>query len=257
MQIRHNLEEKIVMRRFDPLHYPSNKDASCVLHICSYFEDYGERNLLALKECVVSLGRLKNDKSIDIVISVNGFVDYAPAYNYLEELRSNTRIIVFQRPNFGHQWGGLYDVWMKYKGTNCGSFATIEQDCYFIEKDWFEVLRRDLKSYGYVGMASRVLNTINPYKYEEFSIPDNTWRNDKNEAIKIGEKDTEHSRGGFYLCSRELLQKMDEVYGCFTFALGHHHYYDGIVQGEVAFAHKTKALGFKWRMAEGIIGMYV
>jgi hypothetical protein len=56
----------------------------------------------------------------------------------------------------------------------------------------------------------------------------------------------QHSRGGFYMCKRELLEKMDKQYGHFTFAMGHNGDIDGVACGEIAFASKTRYLGYSY-----------
>lgn len=256
----HKGQRRIIIRRFDPLHYPSINSADCVFHVCGYLEEDTENRLKALKNCLNTLTALnaKTSNKIVIVLSINGGIEDEASINYLEHIKKSTSIIVFQRPNIGYQWCGLYDVWLKYKHINCNFFATIEQDCYVIRENWFSYLVERIKgkkNMGYIGMSRARVNTISPESYLTLKIPPNIWRDGKNNVVKIKQEQTGHSRGGFYFCTKQLLTAMDNVYGCFSFALGDNHPYDGIVQGEVAFAQKTVALGFQWEMPAGVIGV--
>jgi hypothetical protein len=188
----------------------------------------------------------------DLVVSVNGFIDneLIPDVKYLEHI-NNTHIgpfyiKVFQRPNWGYQWGGFYDVWQKYRNSKCGFFSTLECDCYLL-KDWFSICQSKIQDYGFLGMPPK---SDLGGRTEMYFFAGRIWRNAGDE--QIGKSGTDyrqvmtHTRGGFYYCQRFMLERLDNAYGCFTESMGCDLAIDGIAMGELGFASKVGQLGIKF-----------
>lgn len=267
------MDKTAKVREFDPLHIPKISGTTCVLHISSFLEGSGKNNPLrefnVLKKQIDMLSSQKisdiNGFRLDLVISINGHVNVKEYISYLKSIDktvvgNNVNITIFQRPNFGYQWGGFYDVWNRYKMINCDWFVTLEADVYFNDNTWFDYCMNRIankKEIGFLGMISRKFNTINPKEYGEVvPIPERVWRDKNNNTLKNpNESVTRHTRGGMYFCKRSLLQKLDNVYGCFTHSMGCNHHLDGIILGEVGFSHKTTALGYVLNMNENITGL--
>jgi len=159
----------------------------------------------------------------------------------------------------GWQWGGFHDVWMRYKDIDCEWYATMEADCYMSDM-WFDRAISFMKPQviyelsghlpiGYMGQYSTHFNEhfvppiIENYRKQNVVV-DNIWRDGYNKIISPAVNDLCHTRGGFYFCRRDMLEKMDNAYGCFTHSIGNDAEFDGILLGEVGFAQKTTALGY-------------
>jgi len=167
---------------------------------------------------------------------------------------NNVNIITFQRPNIGYQWGGLYDIWLRYKDINCGWFGSLEHDHYFRHSEWFDIamnhMGRQPLNVKNIGM-NQTSKSFNPYEYCGKKIPKEAWKDKNNEVIEgIREDDLIHSSGGGYFCHRDLLRDMENAYGCFTFSIDNDYIFDGIVLGEVGFCQKIKSLGYDWTYTE-------
>lgn len=197
-----------------------------------------------------------------LIISVNGgicsqeYVDYIKSVP--KQLTPQIETIVFQRPNVGWQWGALHDIWMRYKDS-CDVFSTMECDVYFTQNNWYnrcyDVLKKNPRA-GFVGQPPGDHTLPNINAYADFNIPKRVWRDGYNKVIETPTQPiSKHSRGGWYFCRKELLQSMDNTYGCFTFALGYENALDGIVLGEVGFSHKTSQLGFNW-ICQDIVNVF-
>lgn len=258
-------------RVFDPLHIPNIKTTNCVLHISSYLQGNNEREFNVLKENINLLSSQTISSSsyrIDLILSINGHINNPKHIGYLKsinksKINSGIYVIIFQRPNTGFQWGGFHDVWMRYKDIKCNWFATIEADCYFLRSDWLDYLINTMNKQplttGYFGHRNPRgggkfivnpcdQNTINPLRFDNVpKIPIEVWRDKNNNVIQNTQVvDTCHSGGGFHFCRRSFLENMDKIFGCFTFSMGCHHDFDGIVLGEVGFGQKTRVLGYSW-----------
>lgn len=266
-------------RVFDPLHIPNVEATDCILHISSYLEESSEREFNVLRENVGLLSSQvifpEYDYRIDLILSINGHVEKPKYIKYLKsidgsKINSGVYVTVFQRQNMGFQWGGFHDVWLRYKDVKCDWFATMEADCYFLREDWLAYLTGTMKeqppTIGYFGhrnprnggkfiVQSCDQNTINPLCFDSVpSIPTEVWRDGNNKVIQDAKDvDTCHSGGGFHFCRRSFLEHMDKVFGCFTFSMGCHHDFDGIVLGEVGFGQKTRVLGYSWLCPEAVL----
>jgi len=247
------------VRCFDPLKNP-NRKYDLVFHLPVCFDNIDrrqgvDRDFRCLKFQIENFKQVNPSNNPNfkmlLCISVNGGIS---SYSYVEYLNSignrltnNIDIIVFQRPNVGWQWGGLHDVYMRYK-NHCDFFCTCECDVWFFQNGWFDIcLSRIKKDVGFIGMPPGDHTLPNIHAYADFNIPVRVWRDGNNNIInRPNVRISKHSRGGWYLCTKKLLDRMDDVYGCFTFALGHSNALDGIVLGEVGFSHKTEQLGFTW-----------
>ena len=179
-----------------------------------------------------------------LVISVNGFIDdiYKNEIKWLDQNVVNKQwgdwtTTIFQRPNWGYQWGGFYDTWLKYKDIDCTRYATLECDCY-LHGEWFKKGMRmlaDHPDFGFVGMAPD--KNVRKNLRVQYHFSDRLW--EKHSGYK-------HTRGGFYLCRKRLLEAIDKEYGCFTLSMGANQDLDGIACGEIGFSSKTRHLGFKY-----------
>ena len=140
---------------------------------------------------------------------------------------------------------------------------TCECDVYPIEVSWYNMILSIIEkreNIGYVGMVPKECMIPTADAYNIYEIPKRLWRDGNNNIIrntsdfqvltrggkKVQNTLTTHSRGGWYFCKRRLLNIMDKTYGCFTFSMSNINALDGIVMGEIGFAHKTKQLGYDW-----------
>jgi hypothetical protein len=254
------------VRIFRPLK-PSGKKpgVNVVLHIpiqmnikgCSKSKrdsdiDCLEKNLILLEQHAGFAG--------DLIISVNGFIDneFIPDVKWLETI-NNTQIgpfnvIVFQRPNFGYQWGGFYDIWQKYKNSGIEFFATLECDCCLLS-GWYEKCIGNIKNHGFVGMPPKRDLGAN----QMYFFTGRIWRNSGDKALGLGKSGTvdktvmTHTRGGFYFCHRSMLERIDEAYGCFTESMGCDPAVDGVAMGEIGFASKAGQLGISFIDMENVV----
>lgn len=245
------------VRYFDPLKYPSEGTADIVLHIPIQLNSRGSRRAPAggfsdFDGLKWNLNNFKkNPKGFHgiLVVSVNGFIDDGHIDNlkWIDEKVINNQwgdwnVTVFQRPNYGYQWGGFYDVWLKYKEIDCKYYATLECDC-FLQGDWWkksiDLFESRGDQFGFVGMAPD--KEVRKHLLQQYTFSGRLWDCHSN---------MRHSRGGFYLCRRELLDKMDRFYGHFTLSLGNNQELDGVACGEIQFSSKTRHLGFSYSVLQ-------
>ena len=249
-------------RTFDPLK-PVNKTVNCAFHIPVHLEDSTRdsdsrgmiEDFVVARRCIekfreYSMTNLQSFK-LDLVVSINGditkpkFIEYFKSIDN-QQLSDKVFCKVFQRPNIGYQWGGFHDMWMRYKGTGCMWFATMECDHRFMFDDWFDMIIK------HVGDGSKF--TFGKYQYPKIwgtpqkpvgsPVPVNTWRNADGSNMMNPTTDVLiHSCGAFHFCHDEILSKMDKAFGCFTFSMGSTNRIDGIIQGEIAFCQKINVLG--------------
>ena len=260
-----------IFRVFDPLHIPKINKTDCVLHISSFLQESKEksdrregdspRDFNCIKSLIgeISNQRISNREGfrLDAVISINGHVENQEYIDYLKSINgtvigNNVHITIFQRPNVGWQWGGFHDVWMRYKDIDCNWYATMEGDVFFSNDTWFDYFVNKNKILH--GQNSRKFNTIDPKEYNG-PIPPEVWRDENNNVLNASVNDTAHTRGGFYICQKSFLQHMDNVYGCFTHAMGCNMWFDAIILGEVAFCQKATALGYELIKDENVLGV--
>ena len=248
------------IRCFKMLKY-DNKAWDVILHIPICLEKpTGKSNRDADIECLKKTLKVLTTQTGfkgKLNISVNGVIKIKDDVKYLQTI-DDTQIgpfqtIVFQRPNYGYQWGGLYDVWLKHKDVKENKyFATLECDC-FLTTNWYKICIKNIKDLGYIGQPpSRDLAA----RGKEYDISNRLWRNGNDEIISDVEDMRNimyHTRGGFYFCSRFLLTKMDKVYGYFTPALQSDLCIDGIASGEIGFASRTRQLGFDFKDIDDIV----
>ena len=252
-------------RHIDPLPRHSTGWSDCVLHLSTFLQTEGRRRIPdatrdfeCLQKNVEQFATWRASQQpgfmMDLVISVNGTIDIQEHLDMLNRingqmLNPTTRVTVFQRPNIGWQWGGFWDVWLRWKGITCEWWATLENDCHLTDPDWFDVLQALLLTDPgacWVGMHEG-WDGVNPNKFGSCQLPPTTWRGPHNEPLDHFESDTLiHSGGGFYFCRRKVLESFDRTFGCFTHALGCHFQLDGIISGEVAFSQKARALGWHY-----------
>jgi hypothetical protein len=251
------------VRVFDPLKPVSGVKYDLVCHIPVCLDNIKRRQEGADRDFRCLQFQLENFKKIRpsdnpnfkmiLIISVNGGIGQSSYITFLKsipkQLTPQIETLIFQRPNVGWQWGALHDVWMRYKDSSY-IFSTMECDVYFNDNKWYdrsyEILKNNPTA-GFVGQPPGNHTLPNIGAYADFEIPKRVWRDGYNRVIeKPTQPISKHSRGGWYFCRRELLQSMDNTYGCFTFALGYENALDGIVLGEVGFSHKTEQLGFNW-----------
>jgi len=239
------------------------------------YEIMANKNFLCLKYTINSLlskRASENDCRIDVVISVNGHIEEQEYIDYLKSINGKSNgcyhITVFQRQNIGFQWGGFHDVWLRYKNIKCNWYATMEGDCILIEY-WFDIASRNIKhkkQIGFNGQQNNIKyghlvpkgvycdqNAIDAKVFYDSTdkvqklIPMGVFRNRDNGFYKDSSMiNTCHTRGGFYFCKKEMLENIDDVYGCFTHSMGCNYSFDGIILGEVCFSQKITALGWKW-----------
>jgi len=48
------------------------------------------------------------------------------------------------------------------------------------------------------------------------------------------------------ICKKEMLENIDDTYGCFTHSMGCNYSFDGVILGEVCFSQKITSLGWGW-----------
>jgi hypothetical protein len=263
------IDRSKVYRQFDSLHIPTVGKTDCVYHISSYLEDKEGVSDRVNTSREFEVFRLNIDHLLsqtisqldgfrmDLIVSINGHISNPTYIEYLNSINGTNNgkvfITVFQRPNVGYQWGGLHDVWLRYKDVKCTWYVTTEADVYMEDDIWYDtaVHKVNASGNGYLGQNARI-NMIHPFEAESspgmWYIGDSSplvWRNGNGDIIKPTKEMTQHTRGGFYFCCDTLLRRMDEVYGNFTFSMGCNHEYDGIILGEVGFCHKITALGYK------------
>ncbi len=251
-------------REFDPLKPQNNRKVTCVLHIAVFLEpekresDSGGmiEDFVTAKKCIQKIvanpGSGNKKFKLDLVISINGFITTPTFIKYFRSLDKkwltpSVYCQVFQRSNTGFHWGGFHDVWMRYKDVECHWFATMESDHKFKPKNWFDKVvpimneRKEIGSFG----KHQNLKYVEPYKAFGYKIPNHMWRDNNGTPRKMRRCDTIHSCGAFHFCRREVLKKIDDLFGCFTFSMGCNHKVDGIVLGEVGFCDKIKVLGYQ------------
>lgn len=249
------------VRYFDPL-IKSRTEPDLVIHIPVCLEliesrnpDSGNRDMAALKislEHLINMPISKEPISIDFVISVNGFIQYDEKYiDYLEGLQDtdNYTFKIFQRPNFGWQWGSMYDVWLAYKDTKTQWFFTSECDLKMTKEYWFDYLRPffDRGKVGHVGMFCRekIIGLEGAYGSVD-KIPTRLWRTASNEIKEMRTSDTLHTNGEWYLFHRNVLRDMEETFGCFSYSMGVDRCMDGVLMGEVGICQKELVLGYEF-----------
>ena len=202
-----------------PLKVPDEGLSNIALHIPVCFEDIPhitersrDSQIKYLKE------NLKETEGMDIYISINGeplsekwtkeVYDIAAGCSKVKE--------VFKRNNTGYQWGGYYDMYKKYR-DEYDWFATLEVD-YGFKPNW-RSYASPCRKLGHLGLE--LCDGRNrPAKYQRL-----------------------HTEGGMHLCVRDLLDKIDKKFGCFTESTGSDHEIDGILLGEIGFCQKIIAVG--------------
>lgn len=255
-------------REFDPLHAPKIRRTNCVFHLCSFLQEGprregdSKRDFICLQKFIeiIKTQRISTDPDfrLDLIISINGHIENQEYIDYLKSINGSiinwkVHITVFQRQNVGWQWGSLHDIWLRYKEIDCNWFVSMEADVWLDTDLWFDYLRRQiLNTKGKVGFLgqSRAIATWppdeipSPRRKNDVSL--NMWRDGNNNVIELPTLEhSNHTRGGFYFCKKSFLKEVDDVYGCFTFAMGGTVGLDSIVLGEVGFSHKTTALGYE------------
>jgi hypothetical protein len=195
------------------------------LHIPVCFEDvprYTDRKresqIEHLKYNLVNNMNMPDGTSMSIHISINGESDehWINEVNNLAEQYNAKE--VFHRPNIGYQWGGYYDLFKKHEFTY-DWFATLEVDCFLI-KEWLHYAS-PTKRLHHIGMI--------PYKENAGRMPP--------------EYQKPHTRGGFHMCSKWLLQRIDKKYKCFSDAKTSD-YFENILKGEIGFCQKVLDCGY-------------
>ena len=255
-------------RVFDPLPEVT-QTFDCVIHVSTFLETYGKRRQGTVHayfdaaqttiETLCTLPFSRNVQSVALIVSVNGLITEMPYIKYLQALvpRKNQRVqiypVVFQRPNVGWQWGGFWDVWLRYKRCGCKWWFTLEGDVKLTLPFWFDLFTRDIttaKNAGnmiaFVG-AHQAKDTL-PSPYEYYGVlPKGVWRDWENKPLENAQiEDLRHTSGEFYFCTYEFLQAMDATYHGFTAAFGGHYELDGVIHGEVGFSQKAHAMGFTY-----------
>ena len=253
----------MLKRSFNSLGVPVVDYSDCVCHLSVFLCNNGARregnaflDFLCIKKNIELLKTqkisAKDGFKMMLVISINGDIQEEEYIKFFKEINNNIignniHVIVFQRPNIGFQWGGFHDVWLRYQSINCDWYMTVESDVYFKHDTWFdyfiEKMAKNQKT-GFLGqyqdLALSSLEKHIPltcYDYE-------CWRNTDNKIYKPTQKELQHTRGGFYFCRKEFLQKMDAAFGCFTHSFDHDYFYDGVLAGEVGFSQKANVLNY-------------
>jgi hypothetical protein len=253
----------------------AQEEVDCVIHVSTFLEDKGMRRagnaetyFRAARMLIEDLlTRPLSEKSlrVDLVISVNGLVTNSTYIHYLEELHSvhsshvQIRPVVFQRPNVGWQWGGLWDIWLRYKHLKCKWWVTMESDLLLQFPCWVDIFTQEIEKaqedgfkIAFLGFHQRRDWFIDTHEFY-VPLPASVWRDWQNKPMKnVLPEDLRHIAGGFYFCTREFLEALDQTFHCFTFALGGNYEIDGIVHGEVGFSQKARALGFDYIAREEV-----
>jgi len=258
-------------RHFDPLFAVSkNHVVDCVLHMSTCFEprkthvDFqhcvmANRHLVELEHLRFNIDRfdleeIKNSTDPkfhgDLIISVNGFIHDQKVVDYLKSidgknLKSGLTVKIFQRPNVGYQWGGFYDVWQKYKTATCNYYASFEEDCFFSDS-WFDTLKREIEPAD-IGCVGQLPVQIIRQPHVLRMMPLIFIRDGSNRKFEppIDRELSKHTRGAFYFCKRDCLERLDASFACFTHAMSNVHQVDGVFAGEIAFSQKMAACGYK------------
>ncbi len=259
-------------RQFDPLKpiNPATRQPHCILHVATHVESHARNknssqyhdtsghleDFLVTKRCIESLQDQtisnQNGFKLELIISINGYITepkYIEWFEFVNESWLNDKIYcrVFQRPNFGYHWSGFHDVWMRYKETACAFWASLECDHVFMYDDWFDQLKAQFTTRPEIGLFGKYQNpqTVDPERAFGTIIPPRMWRNSDGKPFENPTNDIMiHTCGAFCMLKREVLQKMDDKFGCFTFGMGIHHTIDGIICGEIGICQKTRALGY-------------
>jgi len=254
-------------RYFDPLLPVDPKTKiNCILHIAAHLESSNrdsdsagdKEDFITVRRAIKYISEQVISKipgfKLHLIISINGNIDNEKYIKYFDEingtwLSEKVCCKVFQRPNFGYHWGGFYDVWTRYKETKCDWYVTLESDYRFYHDPWFDLVVKELNKAGpnFLDYGKHQNpRTLQPKKTLGVDIPARQWRN-KNNSIKQKptSDDLIHTCGALHFCKRQLLEEMDNAFGCFTYSMGCNHTIDGIIQGEVAFCQKIGALGYK------------
>lgn len=248
-------------RTFDPLK-PVDRLINCAFHIPVHVEDSVRdsdsrgmiEDFVVSRRCIekfreYSISNIPDFK-LDLVVSINGDITHPKFIEYFRSidnqwLSDKVFCKVYQRTNTGYQWGGFHDVWMRYKDT-CEWFATMEADHRFMFDNWFDMVLE------HVGDGSKF--TFSKYQYPKIwgtpqapvgrPAPASLWRNtDGSTKINPPEEVLLHSCGAFHFCHNDILTKLDNAFGCFTFSMGCANMIDGIIQGEIAFCQKIREFG--------------
>lgn len=273
-------EELGFLRVFDPLPFMKGK-RDVVMNLTTFFESNSLRvapngtrsnnswhkDLKDVKKNIEMYDKLvpsvKDDFLMELVISVNGSITDDEPFDYLKSIddtyisNGKIHVTVFQRPNIGWQWGALQDVWAKLKGLDCDFWMTQESDCFFKMNYWFDILRDKYKSSKekvcFISGHERTFTFGDPYEYNG-PLNKGVWRDKNNNILKNPtEYDIRHVDPLYYFISRQFLEELDDVYGCFTFALSGTFFLDAIIYGEIGFCQKARALGYKWLEYEDIV----
>ena len=261
-------------RQFDPLKPLGKRNGSainptCILHIAGHVEskNRGDKHqyvdsggavedFLCLKRSVESLKEQTISAAagfqLELLVSINGYVTDPGFIGWFKSINDtwlNNKIYckVFQRPNFGYHWAGLHDVWMRYKETNCQWYASLECDHVFMVDAWFDQVTKVMKHTPKIGLFGKYQRetTVEPGFPIGVQVPANTWRNGNGTVKeKPNSGDLIHTCGAFCMLKREVLEKMDAAFGCFTFAMGINHTVDGCIYGEIGICQKVTALGY-------------
>lgn len=263
-----------ILRIFDPLSYRAWEKVDVVVNLTTFLESQAPRrgpngtrlvsswdkDLDDIKYNIKVYDSLcpsdKKDFTMELVISVNGYVTDDVPINYLKSINDSyisdgrIHITVFQRPNIGWQWGALQDIWMKWKKLNCQFWMTQESDCHVNQECWFDILYEEITSHKekicFISGRERCFEFGDPYVYSG-PLNKQVWRDKYNRPLENPtEYDLKHVDPLFYFISRDFLEELDNTYGCFTFALGANYFLDAIVYGEIGFCQKARALGYKW-----------
>ncbi len=260
-----NQRQVYFWRHFDPLK-PVNKSENidCVLHLPIHVEtDSRDSDSSGHLEDFITASRVikhtvgqkisnKKDFKLHLIISINGNIDTVKYIQYFKKidnswLSDKVYCKVFQRPNYGYQWGGFHDVWSRYKESKCNWFITMESDHIFFHDPWFDLATKCMTS-AKIGDFGKHQNPrgVSPVRPVGVDCPVWHWRKGDGSVMKnVKDSNLVHTCGALHFCKREVLQKLDDVFGCFTFSLGCNHTVDGIVQGEIGFCQKITALGYK------------
>lgn len=256
-----------IQRVFTPIQWPQIDHCDLVLHLSTFLQDNAKRRDKNGYNDIVSSSRdfyhvqkeieifrtfrpSSNDVDIYLLISINGGITNDEYINFLRNIdglhENNTHFIVFQRPNFGYQWGGFYDVWSKYKDINCTWYMSKESDWHLNTEYWFdrlidkynEISRKNGKI-GYIGGGKRKIPFNDIYEYNG-PLNKETWRDQYNNTHENPTLDfTMNVDPRFMFCHKDYLNDLDRTYGQFTYALDDSYYLGAIVYSEIGFYQKS------------------